>query len=98
MRSVVVVFPASMCAIIPMLRVFSSGTVLAISLSPEKKEAVQPPPYHQHHIAKKLPTIMRESAIGLRHSVRIFFLFNRRAAIVRRVDQFSRQFFLHRLF
>jgi hypothetical protein len=29
----------------PMLRVFSSETVRAIFLAPEKKEAVQPPPY-----------------------------------------------------
>jgi hypothetical protein len=40
MRSVVVVLPASICAMIPMLRVFSNGTVRAIHLGPEKKEAV----------------------------------------------------------
>src|ERR1700730_4431022 len=33
MRSVVVVFPASMCAMMPMFRVFSSGTCRDISLS-----------------------------------------------------------------
>jgi hypothetical protein len=32
MRSVVVVLPASMCAMIPMLRVFSSGKLLGIVL------------------------------------------------------------------
>src|SRR5436190_543965 len=34
MRSVVVVLPASMCAMIPMLRVFSSGNFRGISLLP----------------------------------------------------------------
>src|SRR5579875_1923003 len=33
MRSVVVVLPASMCAMIPMLRVLASSAALAISLS-----------------------------------------------------------------
>src|SRR6266849_3763440 len=34
MRSVVVVFPASMCAAIPMFLILSSGTVLAIKKLP----------------------------------------------------------------
>src|ERR1022692_1709278 len=33
MRSVVVVLPASMCAMMPILRIFSSGVVRAIKLS-----------------------------------------------------------------
>jgi hypothetical protein len=33
---------------------------------------------------------MREGPIGLRHSMRVFFLFNRRAAIIRGIDQLGR--------
>jgi hypothetical protein len=40
---------------------------------------------------------MRESFIGFRHPVRIFFLLDRVSAIVRGVKQFSRKFLFHGL-
>jgi hypothetical protein len=47
MRSVVVVLPASMCAMIPMLRVLSSATVRAMffsfSVVPGRKKALAGP-------------------------------------------------------
>src|SRR5918996_550641 len=48
MRSVVVVFPASMCAMIPMLRVFSSVTLRAMTCLyvvpiPSRKKALSGP-------------------------------------------------------
>src|SRR6266853_12101 len=80
MRSVVVVFPASMWAMMPMFRVLSSATVRAIN--PESS----------------LPAIMGKSLVGLGHAMRVVFFLDRIAAIVRGVDQFACQLFLHRLF
>ena len=82
----------------PMLRVFSSGDSSCHFLTPEKKEAVHPPPLSSIIYAATLPTIMRERPIGFGHSMGIFLFFNRRAAIVGRVDHLRRQFFFHRFF
>src|SRR5918994_1732592 len=37
-----------MCAMMPILRVLSKGTVLGIALHREKKEADQPPPFYEY--------------------------------------------------
>src|SRR5260370_32371337 len=80
MRSVVVVLPASMWAMMPMFRIFSIGTVRAIST------------------AYRLPPVVREGFIRLRHSVHIVLLLNRSAAHVRGVVQFVRQLVGHAFF
>ena len=67
-------------------------------LRPEKKEADNPPPFHQSHFPTNLPAIMRKGPIGLCHPMGVFLLLNRCAAIIRGIDQLRRQFFLHRLF
>src|ERR1044071_3324932 len=45
-----------------------------------------------------LPFIMSESLVGLRHAVRVFFLLDRIAAIVRRIKKLSGEAVNHGLF
>src|SRR2546422_878548 len=78
MRSVVVVLPASIWAMIPMLRVFSSEYCRSTSASlppydslHEKRGVRLRPPLH---FVLWLPAIMRERLVGLRHLVRVFSL------------------------
>src|ERR1700674_1300763 len=86
MRSVDVVFPASMCAMIPMLRVSSSLNTRAI-LS------------FQVLLLRNsfLPPIMRECLVRFRHAVHVFLLLHRPAARIRRIDQLVRKLVHHRL-
>src|SRR5262245_47825737 len=82
MRSVVVVFPASMCAMMPMFRVFSNGVVRGINpLRPTNS---------------LLPPVMSERLVRFSHPVRIVLLLNRIAAVVRGVHQLSSELFFHR--
>src|ERR687892_1451330 len=83
---------------IPMLRVLSNGTVLAISLGSEKKEAVGPPPCFSQVYNPKLPPIMSEGTIGLGHPMGVFLLLYRRAPVIGRIDEFGGQFLFHRFF
>src|SRR5437899_11858677 len=100
MRSVVVVLPASMWAMIPMLRVFSSeycrSTSAALppydSSSHAKRGVSLRPPLH---LGLQLPAIMRERLVGLRHLVRVFSLLHGRATIARRVEQLGGQLVRH---
>src|ERR1700682_5756126 len=89
MRSVVVVLPASMWAMIPMLRTFSSWVVLAIQFLEGR---IYPPPTFL------LPPVMRESLVGFRHAMDVVLLFNSAAAQISGVIQFVRQLFGHALF
>src|SRR2546427_5692199 len=91
MRSVVVVLPASIWAMIPMLRVFSSEYCRSTSASlppydslHEKRGVRLRPPLH---FVLWLPAIMRERLVGLRHLVRVFSLLHGGAAVARRVAQ-----------
>src|SRR5277367_4115909 len=103
MRSVDVVLPASMCAMIPMFRVSSSLKTrpmiccvaplvsVAMNLSfdsfycrPEDRPL-------------QLPAIVCKGLIRFRHAVHIFFLLDRSAARIRRVNQFIRELVDHRL-
>jgi hypothetical protein len=52
MRSVVVVLPASMCAMIPMLRVFSSATLRAMSSGLRAEKRPSPGPLLPSAIAR----------------------------------------------
>src|ERR1043166_8987496 len=95
MRSVDVVFPASMCAMIPMLRVSSSLNALPIVgctafFSPARVATASLTP-------GSLPPVMREGLVGFRHPVHVFLLFDRSAARVGGVDQLVRQFVDHGL-
>src|SRR5919106_1055299 len=75
MRSVVVVLPASMCAMIPMLRTRSSAIRVAVVLI----------------AARLLPAIMREGLVRLRHPVDVVLLLERAALAVDGVHQLRRQ-------
>src|SRR6267154_733529 len=86
MRSVDVVFPASMCAMIQMLRVSSSLNTRAIL-------SFQVPLLRN----SLLPAIMRERLVRFRHAVHVFLLLHRPAARIRRVDQLIRELVYHRL-
>src|SRR6266702_1016866 len=124
MRSVVVVFPASMCAIMPMFRMRSSGVVLGIAFLTQQKRGATVTPtvrggpvsLRSHRGAfdpldagslrsgsrsclfQRLPPVMRESPIGLRHPVRVFLLLDRLALALRGEDQLGGEALRHVLF
>src|SRR5215467_2020307 len=99
MRSVDVVLPASMCAMIPMLRVSSSLNARPIVpvafLSPGRiaTASLTIPPIP---ILKSLPAVMGEGLVGFRHAVHIFLLFDGPAARIGCVNQFIGQLVHHR--
>src|SRR6478609_2030934 len=77
MRSVVVVFPASIWAMIPKLRYSSIGCERGILFDPSA--------------ARRLLAIMRESAVRFRHAVRVFAFLHRVAAIVTCIHELGRE-------
>src|SRR5918999_5485186 len=81
MRSVVVVLPASMCAMIPMLRTRSSAMRVAVVLI----------------AARLLPAVVREGLVRLRHPVDVVLLLERAALAVDRVHQLGRQLLVQAL-
>src|SRR5260370_8569576 len=97
MRSVDVVFPASICAMIPMLRVSSSLNALPMvpetALLSPARVATAPLP----STPNPLPTVMPEGFVALRHAVPVFFFLDRPAARVGGVNQLIREFVRHRL-
>src|SRR6266853_1765544 len=102
MRSVDVVFPASMCAMIPMLRVSSSLNALPIApgtafFSPARVATASLTPTTYSLLAPFLPAIMRERLVGFRHAMHVFLLLHRSAARVRRVNQLVRELVHHGL-
>src|SRR5262245_41830869 len=83
MRSVVVVLPASMWAMMPMLRVLSSGADRGIAFSRGAQASS--------------PAVVGEGLVRLRHLVRVLALLHRLAALVGRVDQLVRELVAHAL-
>src|SRR5262245_47192659 len=101
MRSVVVVLPASMCAMMPMFRVFSSGYCASTAWVPslegsdtseEGGEATAP-----LFRFRSLPAVVREGLVGFRHLVSVFSLLHRGPAVVRGVEQLARELGRHAL-
>src|SRR6266481_382003 len=100
MRSVVVVLPASMWAMMPMLRVFSSeycrstasSSAFSAIYDMRRGGSAYGPPLRS---VAWLPAIMRERLVGLRHLVRVFSLLHRRASVARGVEQLGGQFIRH---
>src|SRR5690349_23687057 len=80
MRSVVVVLPASMCAMMPMLRTLARAASTAATSNPyfalvgllEKR---------------RLPAVVREGLVGLRHLVGVFAALHRSTEPVAGVQQ-----------
>src|SRR5919109_2289285 len=80
----------------PMLRVLSNGTVLAIfSLIAEKKEAGSTASFLHQAYSLNLPPIMRKGSIGLGHPVGIFLFLYRRAPAIGRINQLGRELLFH---
>src|SRR6187401_3273288 len=79
MRSVVVVLPASMWAMIPMFRTRSSPTDVATAL------------------ISRLPAVVREGLVGLRHPVDVVLLLVRAALLVQGVQNLSDELRPHAL-
>src|SRR5437867_1927745 len=77
MRSVTVVLPASMWAMIPMLRTRSNGSCRTDSRASFGATATA--------IPYLLPAVMAEGLVGLRHLVGLFFAPHRAAGVVHRV-------------
>src|SRR6266849_7639199 len=97
MRSVDVVFPASMCAMIPMLRVSSSLNALPIVPETAFFSPVRVATASLTKTTHSLPAIMRECLVRFRHAVHVFLLLHGPAARIRRVDQLIRELVHHRL-
>src|SRR3954453_22236974 len=84
MRSVVVVLPASMCAMMPMLR----------TLARAASEAATTNPYFvsRRMLGKRrLPAVVREGLVGLRHLVRVFAPLDRGTEAVAGIQQLVHQ-------
>src|SRR5262245_20120459 len=84
MRSVVVVLPASMWAMMPMLRVLSSGAERGIVAFSRGARA-------------SLPAVVGEGLVRLRHLVRVLALLHGLAALVGGVDELVRELVAHAL-
>src|SRR2546425_517054 len=97
MRSVDVVFPASICAMIPMLRVSSSLNALPMVPETALLSPVRVATASLTSIPNPLPTVMREGLVGLRHAVHVFFFLDRPATRIGGVNQLIREFVGHRL-
>src|SRR4051794_34574564 len=93
MRSVVVVLPASMWAMIPILRVRSSS-VCAILVSSHPAGAGSTSPHQPRH-APSLPAIVRERLVRLRHAMHVVALLHRGALPMRGVQDLTGQFVRH---
>ena len=87
MRSVVVVLPASIWAMIPMFLLRVRGTGLATRVSC---------PYFEKHRSLKLPAIVSKCLIGFCHLEGIFFFLDGTPTVVEGIQQLVGKFSLHR--
>src|SRR5712692_5841001 len=95
MRSVEVVFPASMWAMMPMLRVSSSLTGLAISVFPSPRVPLLS--LRRATAPFRSPPVMGKGLIGLGHAVHVLFLLHSAAAAIGCINQLLSQLIYHRL-
>src|SRR3954463_11984957 len=102
MRSVVVVLPASMCAMIPMLRVLASWAPVAITYSSSFGSACGfrgspglPPAAGAG--GRMSPAVVREGLVRLGHLVRVLAPLHGGTEAVARVEQLVHQALGHRL-
>src|SRR5215467_2833027 len=97
MRSVVAVLLTTMCAMMPMLRVFSSE-YCRCTISPSFSSAT----HAKRGVSRalllsvlQLPAVMREGLVGLRHLVGVLSFLHGGAAVVGGVEQLGRQLVRH---
>src|SRR5580704_1660575 len=103
MRSVDVVLPASMCAMIPMFRVSSSlktrpmiscvAPLVSVAISASLDSFY----YRSKDRPLQLPAIVRKGLVRFRHAVNVFLLLDGAAASIRCVNQLIRELVDHRL-
>src|SRR5262245_61788202 len=86
MRSVVVVFPASMCAMMPMLRNFESSVAF-----------ISPTGSRERSRSSSLPTVMGERLVRVGHTMRVLALLDGVAAAACGIHQLVREPLAHRL-
>src|SRR5208282_208266 len=104
MRSVVVVLPASMWAMMPMFLQRSNGTVLGTTLNSFWGSEIIDYPVETRLAAShtppmaSLPSVMRERLIRFRHAMHVFFLLDGSAFAVRGIEQLVRQLLDHSFF
>src|SRR5687767_7150146 len=79
MRSVVVVLPASMCAMMPMLRSLARAASAAATVIPTSSRW------------SVLPAVVREGLVGLRHLVGVLTALHRGTQAVARIQQLVHQ-------
>src|SRR5712692_5005115 len=98
MLSVVAVLPASMCAMMPMLRVFSSeycrctvSPLFCLGYTCEEGGQPAAPLFG----VLLLPAVMSEGLVGLRHLVRVLSFLHGGAAVVGGVQQLGGQLVRH---
>src|SRR4051794_26330670 len=111
MRSVVVVLPASMWAIIPIFRVrsngisrgmifslvFPSGSVQRMWVGVQGRACGSPLPLPPLFEPDLEFTVMRECAIGLGHTLDILFALDRAAGVIEGIHQLAGQALVHGL-
>src|SRR5919204_395342 len=85
MRSVVVVLPASMCAMIPMLRVLARSAVLAMVVLSFPRSCL------------RLPAVVGEGLVGLGHLVGVLATLDAGAKAVAGVEDLVHEALGHRL-
>src|SRR5215469_3075212 len=101
MRSVVVVLPASIWAMMPIFRYRSRGVVRAIKATPpgaKRGEGRQGKSRFVRGGCVGLPTVVREGLVGIGHTMRILPPLHRSAAIARGVEQLPRKPLFHGVF
>src|SRR5208337_4561770 len=100
MRSVVVVFPASMWAMMPMFLQRSNGTVLGTTINSFWGSEISfwLLASSQKRVTSLLPPVMRERLVRFRHAMHVFFFLDGGAFSVRGVEQLVGQLLNHSLF
>src|ERR1700722_15117397 len=98
MRSVVVVLPASMWAMMPMFLQRSNGTVLGTTLSTLSGARNPLSAFDRQRFSSNSPPVMRERLIRFRHPVNVFLLLDRCAFSGRGVQQLVAQLVDHAFF
>src|SRR5208282_129902 len=100
MRSVVVVFPASMWAMMPMFLQRSNGTVLGTTINSFWGSEISfwLLASSQKRVTSLLPPVMRERLVRFRHAMHVFFFLDGGAFAVRGVEQLVRQLLDHSFF
>src|SRR5690606_8832960 len=104
MRSVGVVLPASMWAMMPILRSFGSGVFLGIFSNRRRRAPTRvrtresrPPVRSRPCPRPSPPPVVCEGLVGLSHPMRVFLLLDRRTPVPARRYQLVRESLRHRL-